>query len=38
MILTGGGGPVLSSQFPAILAVPSLGMHGLVLTAWKGRQ
>jgi type III pantothenate kinase len=38
MILTGGGGPVLSSQFPAILTVPSLGMHGLVLTAWKGRQ
>lgn len=35
MILTGGGGPVLSSQFPGLLLVPSLGMHGLVLTAWK---
>ena len=35
MILTGGGGPVLSSQFPGFLALPSLGMHGLVLTAWK---
>ena len=34
MILTGGGGPVLSSQFPGFLALPSLGMHGLVLTAW----
>ena len=35
MILTGGGGPVLSGQFPGFLALPSLGMHGLVLTAWK---
>jgi type III pantothenate kinase len=35
MILTGGGGPVLSSQFPGLLLLPSLGMHGLVLTAWK---
>jgi type III pantothenate kinase len=35
MILTGGGGPVLSAQFPGFLALPSLGMHGLVLTAWK---
>lgn len=35
MILTGGGGPVLSPQFPGFLAVPSLGMHGLVLTAWR---
>ena len=34
MILTGGGGPVLSTQFPGFLALPSLGMHGLVLTAW----
>lgn len=34
MILTGGGGPILSPQFPGVLAVPSLGMHGLVLTAW----
>jgi type III pantothenate kinase len=38
MILTGGGGPVLSPQFPGILAVPSLGMHGLVLSAWKECQ
>ena len=39
MILTGGGGPVLSSQFTGFLALPSLGMHGLVLTAWKtGRE
>lgn len=35
MILTGGGGPVLASQFPGLLFVPSLGMHGLVLTAWQ---
>ena len=35
MILTGGGGPVLSPQFPGLLFLPSLGMHGLVLTAWK---
>ncbi len=35
MILTGGGGPVLGSQFPGFLALRSLGMHGLVLTAWK---
>jgi len=35
MILTGGGGPVLSPQFPGFLAVPSLGMHGMVLTAWR---
>ena len=35
MILTGGGGPVLSPQFPGFLALPSLGMHGLVLTAWN---
>ena len=38
MILTGGGGPVLSPQFPGVLAIPSLGMHGLVLTAWKHAQ
>lgn len=37
MILTGGGGPVLQSQFPRLLALPSLGMHGLVLTAWNQR-
>lgn len=35
MILTGGGGPVLSSQFPGPLFVASLGMHGLVLNAWQ---
>lgn len=35
MILTGGGGPVLHSQFPGLLLLPSLGMYGLVLTAWK---
>lgn len=35
MVLTGGGGPVLSSQFPGVLNLPSLGMHGLVLTAWN---
>jgi len=35
LILTGGGGPVLSSQFPGLLTLPSLGMHGLVLTAWS---
>jgi type III pantothenate kinase len=35
LVLTGGGGPVLSPQFPAAQRVASLGMHGLVLTAWK---
>ena len=35
MVLTGGGGPVLQSQFPGVLGLPSLGMHGLVLTAWN---
>ena len=35
LILTGGGGPVLSSQLPGLLLLPSLGMHGLVLTVWK---
>jgi type III pantothenate kinase len=35
MILTGGGGPVLSPQFPGLLSLRSLGMHGLVLTAWR---
>ena len=38
MILTGGGGPVLSLQFPGFLPLPSLGMHGLVLTAWQQRS
>ncbi len=35
LVLTGGGGPVLSPQFPAARRQASLGMHGLVLTAWK---
>jgi type III pantothenate kinase len=35
LILTGGGGPVLSQQFPGVLSIPSLGMHGLVITAWN---
>ncbi len=35
LILTGGGGPVLSPQFPMAHRVASLGMHGLVLTAWN---
>lgn len=35
MILTGGGGPVLRSQFPGLLFLPSLGMHGLALMAWN---
>ncbi len=34
MVLTGGGGPWLEPQFPGVLQVPSLAMHGLVLTAW----
>ncbi len=37
LVLTGGGGPVLSPQFPAATRVASLGMHGLVLAAWKSR-
>ena len=35
LVLTGGGGPVLSPQFPSALRLASLGMHGLVLTAWR---
>lgn len=35
LVLTGGGGPVLSAQFPSARRLASLGMHGLVLTAWK---
>lgn len=35
LVLTGGGGPVLAPQFPAARRLASLGMHGLVLTAWK---
>ncbi len=34
LVLTGGGGPVLSPQFPGVMRLASLGMHGLVLTAW----
>ena len=34
LVLTGGGGPVLSSHFPGVMRLASLGMHGLVLTAW----
>jgi type III pantothenate kinase len=36
LVLTGGGGPVLSPQFPSARRLASLGMHGLVLTAWNG--
>ena len=35
LVLTGGGGPVLSPHFPNVLRHASLGMHGLVLTAWQ---
>lgn len=35
VVLTGGGGPVLSPQFPGANRLASLGMHGLVLTAWN---
>ena len=35
LVLTGGGGPVLEPQFPTAKRVASLGMHGLVLTAWQ---
>lgn len=35
LVLTGGGGPVLSPHFPGVLRLASLGMHGLVLTAWS---
>ena len=34
LVLTGGGGPVLSPHFPGVMRLASLGMHGLVLTAW----
>jgi type III pantothenate kinase len=37
MILTGGGAPWLSAQFPGVRQLPSLAMHGLVLTAWTQR-
>jgi len=35
LVLTGGGARWLSSQFPEVQVVPSLGMHGLTLTAWQ---
>lgn len=35
LALTGGGGPWLATQFPAMTHIPSLAMHGLVLTAWS---
>ena len=38
LVLTGGGGPVLSPQFPGVMRLASLGMHGLVLTAWGAGQ
>lgn len=34
LVLTGGGASWLSRQFPDVLHVPSLAMHGLVLSAW----
>ncbi len=37
LLLTGGGASWLSSQFPHAPHVPSLAMHGLVLTAWQSR-
>lgn len=37
LILTGGGAPWLGAQFPGVRQVPSLAMHGLVLTAWTQR-
>ena len=38
LVLTGGGGPVLSPQFPGVMRLASLGMHGLVLTAWGAER
>jgi len=35
LVLTGGGGPVLAPQFPSARQLASLGMHGLVMTAWR---
>ncbi|MBI1348379.1 type III pantothenate kinase [bacterium] len=34
LALTGGGGPWLAPHFPTMTQIPSLAMHGLVLTAW----
>jgi type III pantothenate kinase len=38
LVLTGGGGPVLSPHFPGVMRLASLGMHGLVLTAWGAQE
>lgn len=38
LVLTGGGGPVLSPHFPRVMRLASLGMHGLVLTTWGTQQ
>lgn len=35
LALTGGGGPWLAPQLTGMTHVPSLAMHGLVLTAWS---
>lgn len=35
LLLTGGGAPWLASQFPGVRQIPSLALHGLVLTAWS---
>jgi type III pantothenate kinase len=37
LILTGGGAPWLSARFPGVRQLPSLAVHGLVLTAWTQR-
>jgi len=36
LLLTGGGAPWLGEQFPGVRQIPSLAMHGLVLTVWQG--
>jgi len=38
LLLTGGGGPVLEPHIPEAHRIASLGMHGLVLTAWGTEQ
>uniref|UniRef100_A0A7C4QU77 Type III pantothenate kinase n=1 Tax=Schlesneria paludicola TaxID=360056 RepID=A0A7C4QU77_9PLAN len=35
LLFTGGGAPWLSVQFPGVRQIPSLALHGLVLTAWS---
>jgi type III pantothenate kinase len=35
LLLTGGGAQWLGEQFPGVRQIPSLAMHGLVLTAWQ---